>query len=230
MDAFTAWLRQLDFSIVYEYGTVILASMLCIMFHEVSHGFVALLLGDTTARDQGRLSFNPLRHIDIWGLVMMAVFKFGWAKAVPINPRRFKKPVAGMAITAAAGPLSNIVLAFLALCFRAVAYYVYGRTMGNVAEFFIVFTENVAILSVGLAVFNIIPIPPLDGSKVLFALLPKPLYDKLLRVERYGFILLMVLLYAGVLDTPLYFCRTAILDALVSISTFPFYILQHIFG
>lgn len=230
MNGFTAWLRQLDFGILYDYGVVILASLLCIMFHEVSHGFVALKLGDPTAKRAGRLTFNPIKHIDLWGLLMMAIFKFGWAKAVPVDPRYFKHPVRGMAITAAAGPISNIVLAFLAMLFRAVVLYVYYRTGNAVAEFFVLFCEYVAVLSVGLAVFNVIPIPPLDGSKVLNALLPEKVYYKILRYERYGFLLMMVVLYVGILDVPLTFCRSAILSGLSSITAFPFYILQHIFG
>ncbi len=230
MDGFVAWLRQLDFGFFYEYGVVILASLLCIMFHEVSHGLVAYALGDTTARDAGRLTFNPLKHIDLWGLLMMAVFKFGWAKAVPVNMSRFKKPVAGMAITALAGPVSNVILAFLALCVRASAVYFYYKNGGAVWDFVILFAEYVALLSIGLAVFNIIPIPPLDGSKVLFALLPRRYYYKLMQVERYGFLILMVVLYTGILDGPLDFCRSFLIDGLSSIAVFPFYILQHFFG
>ena len=116
MHGFTSWLSQLDFSMLWDYVVIVAASLLCIMFHEVCHGLTALKLGDTTAKDAGRLTFNPIKHIDAWGLLMMAVFKFGWAKAVPVDMRRFRHPVRDMAITAAAGPLSNVLLAFLALC------------------------------------------------------------------------------------------------------------------
>lgn len=228
--SFTQWIQQLDFSVVWDYAIIIAASMLCIMFHEVSHGLCALALGDTTAKDQGRLSFNPLRHVDFWGLLMMAVFKFGWAKAVPIDMRRFKKPVAGMALTALAGPLSNVVLAFIALCVRAGAIYFNVRSGGAISEFIILFTEYVAILSVGLAVFNVIPIPPLDGSKVLFALLPRRIYYRVLQYERYGFIVLMVLLYLGWLDTPLNVCRSFLIEHLSSLAAFPYYIFERILG
>lgn len=111
MQAFIDWLNQLQLGMVWDYVVIIAASMLCIMFHVVSHGVVALKLGDPTARDAGRLTFNPIKHVDIWGLLMMAIFRFGWAKPVPIDMRNFKHPVRDMAITAAAGPISNVILA-----------------------------------------------------------------------------------------------------------------------
>ena len=200
------------------------------MFHEVSHGMVALKLGDPTAKNAGRLTFNPVKHIDIWGLLMMAIFKFGWAKPVPIDMRNFKHPVRDMAITAAAGPISNLVLAFLALCIRAGALYVNQKTGGAISDFVVTFFQYVAVLSVGLAVFNVIPIPPLDGSKVLNALLPQQVYYKILRYERYGFLVMMLVLYTGILDTPLMVCRSGILLGLSKISAFPYYLLRHIFG
>lgn len=227
---FSQWLAQLNLGVVWDYVIIVAASLLCIMFHEVSHGVVALKLGDTTARDAGRLTFNPIKHIDIWGLLMMAIFRFGWAKPVPVDMRNFKHPVRDMAITAAAGPISNVVLAFLALCIRAGAVYVSQKTGDAISDFIITFMEYTAILSVGLAVFNVIPIPPLDGSKVLNALLPQEVYYKILRYERYGFLVMMVVLYTGILDVPLDFCRNALLSGLSTISVFPYYILRAIFG
>lgn len=230
MNGIAEWLRQLNFGVVWDYVIIVAASLLCIMFHEVSHGVVALKLGDPTAKNAGRLTFNPIKHIDLWGLLMMAIFKFGWAKAVPVDMRNFRHPVRDMAITAAAGPISNVILAFLALCIRAAALYVNYRTGGAISGFVVLFFEYVAILSVGLAVFNVIPIPPLDGSKVLNALLPERIYYKILRYERYGFLVMMIVLYTGILDTPLMFCRGALLGGLGKLAAFPFYILQHIFG
>lgn len=227
---FSQWLAQLNLGVVWDYVIIVAASLLCIMFHEVSHGVVALKLGDTTARDAGRLTFNPIKHIDIWGLLMMAIFRFGWAKPVPVDMRNFKHPVRDMAITAAAGPISNVILAFFALCIRAGAVYVSQKTGGVISNFIITFMEYTAILSVGLAVFNVIPIPPLDGSKVLNALLPQNVYYKILRYERYGFLVMMVVLYTGILDVPLDFCRNALLSGLSTISVFPYYILKAIFG
>ncbi len=227
---FSQWLGQLNLGVVWDYVIIVAASLLCIMFHEVSHGVVALKLGDTTAKDAGRLTFNPIKHIDIWGLLMMAIFRFGWAKPVPIDMRNFKHPVRDMAITAAAGPISNVILAFFALCIRAGAVYVSQKTGGAISDFIITFMEYTAILSVGLAVFNVIPIPPLDGSKVLNALLPQEVYYKILRYERYGFLVMMVVLYTGILDVPLDFCRNALLTGLSNIAVFPYYILRAIFG
>lgn len=227
---FSQWLGQLNLGVVWDYVIIVAASLLCIMFHEVSHGVVALKLGDTTAKDAGRLTFNPIKHIDIWGLLMMAIFRFGWAKPVPIDMRNFKHPVRDMAITAAAGPISNVILAFFALCIRAGAVYVSQKTGGAISDFIITFMEYTAILSVGLAVFNVIPIPPLDGSKVINALLPQEVYYKILRYERYGFLVMMVVLYTGILDVPLDFCRNALLTGLSNIAVFPYYILRAIFG
>ncbi len=230
MQSFTNWLSQLNFGYIWDYVVIVAASLVCIMFHEVSHGVTALKLGDPTAKNAGRLTFNPIRHVDVWGLLMMAIFRFGWAKPVPINMRNFRHPVRDMAITAAAGPISNVVLAFLALCLRAGAIYVNQRFGGAISGFLVTFFEYVAILSVGLAVFNVIPVPPLDGSKVLNALLPEKVYYQILRYEKYGFLLMIVLLWSGLLDRPLIFCRTALLNGLSAISAFPYYILQALFG
>lgn len=227
MSAFKAWLSQLQFGYVGEILMVVLASLLCITFHECSHGFVAYKLGDPTAKRQGRLSLNPLKHIDVFGLVMMAVFKFGWAKPVPVDMRYFKKPKTGMAIVALAGPISNILLAYIALVIRAIViFFLYGTTVGSIL---ISFLEYVALLSIGLAIFNIIPIPPLDGSKVLNAVLPNRIYYKLMRYEQIGMILLLIIMYLGVLDTPLFTARTFVTNLLSRLAWFPYSILSSIF-
>ena len=227
MSAFKAWLGQLQFGYVGEVLIVVLASLLCITFHECSHGYVAYKLGDPTAKRQGRLSLNPLKHIDIFGLVMMAVFKFGWAKPVPVDMRYFKNPKSGMAFVALAGPISNILLAYIALVFRAIViFFLYGTTVGSLI---ITFLEYVALLSIGLAIFNIIPIPPLDGSKVLNAVLPNKIYYKIMRFEHIGMFLLLAVMYLGILDVPLFAARTFMTNLLSRLAWFPYTVLNSIF-
>jgi len=175
---------------------IIPAALLTVVFHEVSHGYSAFLLGDKTAKASGRLSLNPLRHIDPIGLICMVLFHFGWAKPVPVNPMFFKNRKCGMAITALAGPLSNIIFAlFSFIVIRLIILIpIYSQTVYNIIDFIIRFFSLLASLNIGLAVFNLIPIPPLDGSKILNVLLPDNIYYKILRYEQYGFLILIILL------------------------------------
>ena len=218
MDGLAAWAAQLQWGRLTELLITAAAALLCITLHETCHGLAAYALGDPTAKRMGRLSLNPLRHIDLAGLFMMVVAKFGWAKPVPIDPRYFKHPRAGMAVTALAGPLSNVLLSALAAVGYTVtmfyALYLELPLLETAAEFFYL----VFILSAGLAVFNLLPIPPLDGSKVLFSLLPDEAYWKLMRYERYGMVALMVLLLTGMLDIPLNYLREGLIGLLAPIS------------
>ena len=179
-------------------GTLLRAAavLLCLTVHEVCHGLAAYGLGDPTAKSMHRLSLNPLRHIDWLGLAMMFFVGFGWAKAVPVDPRHFKKPKEGMAVTALAGPVSNFLLAVLALGI-AKAIYLYAPYSTGMEVFFNFLVYTVTPLSIGLGLFNLLPIPPLDGSKVLGALLPDAAYFQLMRYERYGILLLIALSYFG---------------------------------
>ena len=189
--------RNLDFSIITNAVISVIPALICITFHELSHGFVAYKLGDPTAKSLGRLTLNPIKHIDIFGLLMMVVAGFGWAKPVPVDMRRFKNPKRGMAITALAGPVSNIVLAaFVLVVYGVVAALTENRTQGSLSWTVLQMIIRTAYLSVALAVFNMIPIPPLDGSKVLFSIVPDRAYMKLMRYERYGVILLFILIMA----------------------------------
>jgi len=185
--------RNLDWSVLTEILTSIIPALICITFHELSHGYTAYLLGDTTAKDMGRLTLNPIKHIDVFGLLMMVLFKFGWAKPVPVNMHSFKRPKWYMAITAIAGPLSNIVLAVIVFFIFGLLLTPLGGLGGHGAGTVILeIIYLTAYISIALAVFNLLPIPPLDGSKVLFSLLPERTYFKLMRYERYGIILLIV--------------------------------------
>ena len=224
MSEIVSWLKQLEFGSLLDIAVVAVASLLCITAHETCHGLVALWMGDDTAKRQGRLSLNPLRHVDPMGLVMMVLLRFGWAKAVPVNMRKFRNPKAGMVLVSLAGPMSNVLLAFLALMIRAVLLAVVPfDAMGTAFHWLRAFLEYIAIISSGLAVFNLFPVPPLDGSKVLFALLPDRWYIQLMRYERYGMLLLAVLLLLNVLDTPLLFLRDALLDGIQSVTEPIFY-------
>ena len=184
----------LDWNVLRDLLMGILPALICITLHELSHGAVAYALGDDTAKNAGRLTLNPLAHIDWWGLIMMVVFRFGWAKPVPVNMYRFKNPKRGMALTALAGPVSNVIIA-------AVFLFLYGLLLhlkeSALTDAILEMVLTTAHLSMALAIFNFIPISPLDGSKVLFAFLPDEAYGKLMRYERYGMIVLLVLVATG---------------------------------
>ena len=188
--------RALDFGSVQDALVQTAAVLLCLSVHETSHGLVAYALGDPTAKARNRLSLNPLRHIDWFGFAMMFFVGFGWAKPVPVDPRYFKKPKVGMAITALAGPVSNFLLAILLLLGSKVIYlYVSYNPMTDALYGFLI---QSAVLSLGLGLFNLIPIPPLDGSKVAAVLLPERAYGTLMRYERYGILLLLLLSFGNV--------------------------------
>ena len=196
--SFSQWVQQLDFSYVLNLGISAVAALLCICVHESAHGLAALWLGDPTAKQQGRISLNPLRHVDLVGLVMLAVAHVGWAKPVRIDPRHFKKPRAGMALTALAGPVSNFLLAFITGFIAALGYFGYRLHPDSKALYYLFdFFYYATIISCGLGVFNLIPISPLDGSKVLYAFLPERAYFTLMRYERYGMFLLIALVMLG---------------------------------
>lgn len=173
------------------------AVLLCLTVHEVSHGFAAYRLGDPTAKSEHRLSLNPLRHIDWLGLLMMFFAGFGWAKPVPVDFRYFKNPKKGMALTALAGPVSNLLLAVFAIGVSKVIY-LYAPYYHALDVLFVFLLYILAPLSVGLGLFNLLPIPPLDGSKVLAVFLPDRAYLTLMYYERYGIMLLLALSYFGI--------------------------------
>lgn len=195
------------------------AALLCITFHELSHGYVAYRLGDPTAKSMGRLSLNPIKHLDPFGFLMMVFVGVGWAKPVPVDMRRFKHPKQGMAVTALAGPVSNFLMALAAMLIGSLLIH-FGPVHLLPVAFIVYFLCNVAILSVGLGLFNLIPISPLDGSKVLFALLPDRWYFTILRYEKYVMIAVVVLTFFGAFSGPLSFCINGVMTALCRITGF----------
>jgi len=192
----TVW-QGLDWSFLTDILIYIIPAMVCVTIHETCHGLVAYKLGDPTAKDAGRLSLNPIRHVDLIGLVMLLVCHFGWAKPVPVDARNFKDPKKGMALTALAGPVSNVLLTVVLLAAYGLLYFPLLK-MGEAGAFFLRLVLTTAYLSTALAIFNIIPISPLDGSKVLFALLPERAYLTLMRYERYGMLVLLLLVWLDV--------------------------------
>lgn len=182
-------------------------------FHEYAHAWAADKMGDHTAAVNGRLTLNPLAHLDPIGAICMLLTGFGWAKAVPINPRNFKNPKKGMALSACAGPLANLLLALVCLVFYKFAYYspLSHSMMGAAFCSVLLLMVN---LNIGLGIFNLLPIPPLDGSRLATLFLPSKWYFKIMQYEQIIFIALFVLLFSGVLSTPLALLRNLVLRGL----------------
>ena len=186
----------------------LLVLFLLLPVHEYAHGLVAARLGDPTPQQQGRLTLNPLRHLDMLGSMMMLVMGFGWAKPVQVDPRHFKNPRRGMALVAAAGPLSNLLMALAAMSLYKILSYCLRGTMllagfGAVFEAIATTVVFIIIINLRLAVFNLLPIPPLDGSRIATLLLPERLYWGIMRYERFIMLGLMALLWLGLLSAPL---------------------------
>ena len=182
------------------------ASLISLTVHEFAHGYAAYKLGDPTAKAYGRLTLNPLAHLDPIGTVCMVLFRFGWAKPVPVNPRYFRNPRNGMAITAAAGPISNLILAVLSALFvlltgelTSVLYpYIGGNAfLVNFMLYLQFFFQVLHILNLTLCVFNLIPLPPLDGSRILYVFLPDKYYFGVMKYERTIRLVLLIALALG---------------------------------
>lgn len=199
--------------------------LLALSVHECAHGWMSYKLGDPTARNFGRLTLNPVKHIDPMGLLCMIFVGFGWAKPVPVNARYYKKPRRDMALVAAAGPISNLIMSVIGLLLVFISYLIYQTVSSDPVSFNILFvyanagiapsTDETSIkvmyliflllvrfarLNIGLAVFNLLPIPPLDGSRIAFIFLPVKFYFGIMRYERYIQIAMFALLFLGAFD------------------------------
>ena len=196
------------------------ALLLALTVHEVAHGYIAMRLGDPTARNLGRLTLNPLKHLDPIGALCMLLFRFGWAKPVPINTRYFKNPKRDMALTALAGPASNFILGFIGVLFYYLSLLLFislpeaSGSLLNLQEVWITFLSIFIILNVSFGVFNMIPVPPLDGSRILLTFLPPKYYFGLMQYERYISFGLFALLYIGILDYPLSWLVSTIINGM----------------
>lgn len=193
------------------------ALLIAITIHEYAHGYVAYRLGDPTAKNYGRLTFNPLKHLDPLGALMLLIFRFGWAKPVPVNPAYFKDPKKGMALVGLAGPASNVFVAFITLLIAKIldiqifAPVIFGFTN----QYLTTTLLTIVLLNIGLAIFNLLPVPPLDGSKIFNSVLPPKIYFGIMRYESYAHIILLLLLFTGILTPVLVWLQEIVLRALI---------------
>lgn len=177
----------------------VVCRLIAITGHEVAHGFVSYKLGDPTPRREGRLSFNPMAHLDLMGTLLMLLTGFGWAKPVSVDPIYYRDTKKGMALVAIAGPLANLLMAFAGLLLYAIIFAINVKTgaLSMLTSFLSEFSISFAITNLSFMVFNLIPIPPLDGSRILGMFLSNSAYYKLLQYERYSLILIMALSLSG---------------------------------
>ena len=180
-----------------DYIFIVPAALIAIILHELAHGLVSYWLGDPTPKRQGRLSLNPLNHLDLFGTLCLIFFHVGWAKPVVINPEYYKKKKLGMFLVALAGPFVNIIICVTSLVIYAIFLRVcFYFNVSNNDLYYVVgtFLMTIAMINLGLAIFNLLPIPPLDGSKILGSFLKGEVYEQYMKYQQYGFIFLALVL------------------------------------
>lgn len=207
-------------TIIMSLFAILVVLLVATPVHECAHGWMAKALGDDTAERSGRLTLNPVHHLDLLGTICMLLFGIGWGKPVPINPSRCRKVKSGktaMALTALAGPVSNILLSLIFMIIYKVVFYTCG-SVANIAYFLsaLVFIIDINLF---LAVFNLIPIPPFDGSRILLAFLPTKWYFGIMKYERFIQIGILMLLWSGILSLPLNIVSNWLFNGLDFITT-----------
>lgn len=209
----------MDTKLIMQTAARVIALFVAIPLHEASHAFVASKLGDPTAKYAGRLTLNPFKHFDLMGSLCLLVAGIGWAKPVPVDPRYFKNKRGGMALTAAAGPLSNLIMAFLTMVIYKTIFYTLGRSSSIlfVIEFIL---SYVIVINISLFIFNLLPAPPFDGGRIFTFFLPEKIYFEVMRYEQYIYIAILILVMTGVLSGPLYAANRFIFNLLDGATSF----------
>lgn len=210
------------YEVILRILAVVVIIFLVLPFHEYAHGWVAGKLGDPTPRYSGRMSLNPIVHMDPIGSIGILIFGFGWAKPVPIDPRYFKNPKRDMAITALAGPISNILAAIIGgfliniigLFKHSLPYFLFNA----INTFFLYYI----VINISLAIFNMLPIPPLDGSKVIAAFIPNRIIYKYMKYQNIIVIMLFLLLLIGLFDRPLSIMQFYLYNGIIWFTSLPF--------
>ena len=198
---------------------VVPAIIITVTLHELAHGWVSYKFGDPTPKLDGRLSLNPLHHLDPIGTIALLLVGFGWAKPVHIDPRYYKDAKTGIVWTAFAGPLMNFIIAFVAiflfnLLLKVPVSIFSSEIMTRIFIYLIYLMQYTALISLGQAIFNLIPLPPLDGSKILYGVLPDSVYFNIMKYENWLSLILFLVLFGGVLNGPLVSIRTIVFDGM----------------
>lgn len=210
---------------MFDFDTLIYtvpAILISVTLHEMAHGYVSYKMGDPTPKEDGRLSLNPLHHLDFFGTLSLLFIGFGWAKPVRVNAGYYKDPKTGMVWTAFAGPLMNFVLSFVCIflmmgLFRISSILPYYAQLEQIISYLFLLFQYTALLSLGQAIFNLIPVPPLDGAKILYGMLPDSLYEWFLRNETILSGAIFLLLFSGVINTPLVQLRNVIYQGMLNV-------------